>query len=77
MTQVSHGYWEYITAPKIGFQSNRFRFCDDFFYVCCFQLSQLGHCEIGLNRRETCQFICFIASINLCKVFQGLFENDY
>ena len=52
------------------------RFCD-FFYVCCFHLSHLGHWEIGLNRRETCQFECFIASFNLFKVLQGSFLNEY
>ena len=35
------------------------------------------HCEIGLNRRETCQFKCFIASFNLFKVLQGSFQNEY
>ena len=67
-------------CPKNGFQSDRFRFCD-FFYVCCFHLSHLGvrvgHCEIGLNRRETCQFECFIASFNLFKVLHGSFQNKY
>ena len=48
-----------------------------FFYVCCFHLSHLGHCEIRLNRRETCQFKCFIASFNLFKVLQGSFQNEY
>ena len=74
MTPESRGYCHY--CPKNGFQSDRFRFCD-FFYVCCFHLSHLGHCEIGLNRRETYQFKFFIASFNLFKVLQGSFQNEY
>ena len=30
-----------------------------------------------VNRRETCQFKCFIASFNLFKVLQGSFQNKY
>ena len=43
----------------------------------CFHLSHLGHCEIGLIRRETCQFKYCIASFNLFKVLQGSFQNEY
>ena len=76
MTQESTWLLGKQYCPKNGFQSDRFRLCD-FFYVCCFYLSHLGHCEIGLNRRETCQFKCFLASFNLFKVLQGSFQNEY
>ena len=33
--------------------------------------------QIGLNRRETCQFKCFIASFNIFKVLQGSFQYEY
>ena len=63
-------------CPKNGFQSGCFRFCD-FFLRMLFPLVTFRTLWIGLNRRETCRFKCFLASFNLFNVLQGSFQNEY
>ena len=70
MAQESHGYWGKHYCPKNGFLSDRFGFVISFTYVVstCYMFWDY---EIGLNRRETCQFKWFMASLSLLKVLQG------